>query len=169
MQDTLRIAGVIRESIVDGPGLRYTIFTQGCPHRCRGCHNPQTHDPCGGKAVSIDRIAASVFQNPLLAGVTFSGGEPFLQPEPLYYLSLRLHEKGLNIFCYTGYRYEELLEMAKADVFIGKLLEQIDVLVDGRFIEKERDLTLKFRGSRNQRLINVPSSLRRKTVVNLTM
>ena len=151
----LRLAGVIRESIVDGPGLRFAIFCQGCPHGCEGCHNPETHDFEGGFDCTIDRVLDAVDKNPLLAGVTFSGGEPMCQAEGFYHLGTELKKRGLNLMCYSGWTYEELLEKAKDEPYVGKLLDILDYLVDGRFVLAERDLSLTFRGSRNQRFIDL--------------
>ncbi len=162
----LRIAGVIDESIVDGPGIRFVIFTQGCPHHCPGCHNPQTHSFTGGEEVSVSELLSRVQENPLLSGVTLSGGEPFCQPKPLAELARALHQAGKHVMAYTGYTWEQLLRMDDPDVHA--LLEQCDVLVDGPFLQEERDLSLRFRGSRNQRLIDVPQSLRTGTVVCTT-
>lgn len=156
MAITLRVAGTVSDSIVDGPGIRYTIFTQGCPHDCPGCHNPQTHAFEGGNDIALEALLADVVRNPLLTGVTFSGGEPFCQPEPLAVLACALHEAHKSIMIYSGYTFEELLaqgEKARA------LLAQCDLLVDGRYLAQERDLTLRFRGSRNQRVLDVPQSL----------
>ena len=148
---TLRIAGVVRESVVDGPGLRYVIFAQGCPHRCPGCHNPETWDPAGGYNVALDELVADITRNPLLKGVTFSGGEPFLQAAAFAALGKVLKDKGYEIVTYTGYTYEEL--QTAADKAADALLSVTDILIDGPFLLAERDLTLPFRGSRNQKVI----------------
>lgn len=156
---TLRLAGVVRESIVDGPGIRFTVFAQGCPHQCPGCHNESTHDFYGGKETEIDNVLREIDKNPLLNGVTFSGGEPFCQPEGFAVLARALKERGLHIVTFTGYTYEELLDLANAQTARGKsvrdLLDLTDMLIDGRFQLAQRDLTLQFRGSRNQRLIDM--------------
>lgn len=149
----LRICGVEPESIVDGKGFRYVIFTQGCPHHCPGCHNPQTHDFGGGRLVNTDDLFQQICENPLLKGVTFSGGEPFCQPAPLAELGVRIHERGLDVTVYTGFCYEQLLK--QEDPAVAALLKQTDTLIDGPFLEAEKDLTLLYRGSRNQRLINM--------------
>lgn len=159
----LRIAGTIGESIVDGEGYRYTIFTQGCPHHCFGCHNPQTHDFQGGRLVEPARLLRDILANPLLEGVTFSGGEPFCQARLLAELARELHSNGLNIWCYTGYTYEVL--QGSRQQAVRDLLRQVDVLVDGPFIEAQRDISLRFRGSSNQRLIDVPASRSKGCVV----
>lgn len=153
--NTIRLAGVVRESIVDGPGLRFTVFCQGCPHGCEGCHNPATHDFEGGYDCEISKIIAAVDENPLLDGVTFSGGEPMCQPEAFTVLAEELKKRNLNIMVYTGYTYEELLKLAETRPAVGKLLELTDYLVDGRFILAQRDLTLPFRGSTNQRILDM--------------
>lgn len=149
----LRIAGTVQDSIVDGPGIRYVIFTQGCPHHCPGCHNPQTHDPTGGKMADTEEILAQIVRNPILSGVTFSGGEPFVQAQALMPLAEALKERKMHLMIYTGYLYEDLLMME--DTAVQKLLEWADVLVDGPFVMAERDLTLPYRGSSNQRVIDL--------------
>ncbi len=149
----VRICGIEPESIVDGKGFRYVIFTQGCPHRCPGCHNPQSHAFNGGRMADIRDLFREICENPLLKGVTFSGGEPFCQPKPLTELAERIHGKGLDLTVFTGYTYEELLNRRDPD--IDALLAQTDVLIDGPFLEEQKDLTLVFRGSRNQRVIDL--------------
>lgn len=156
----IRLAGLVPESFVDGPGIRFTIFTQGCPHKCEGCHNPETHSFEGGRLADVDKIFSKIVENPLIKGVTFSGGEPFCQPEPLAYLAGLLKDKGYHVISYSGYTFEELLEKSHTNSHISDLLNSIDILIDGRFILSERSLELKFRGSRNQRIINVPESLK---------
>ena len=153
--DTLRLAGVIRESIVDGPGFRFAIFCQGCPHHCPECHNPDTWDFEGGKDTSFERILEAIDKNPLLAGVTFSGGEPFCQAEGFAELAIEIKKRNLDIVTFTGYTLEELREMAKTDENVKKLLDRTDILIDGPYLKEERDLTLQFRGSRNQRIIDM--------------
>ena len=135
--DTLRIAGIVRESIVDGEGLRFVIFGQGCPHRCPGCHNPQTHD--------------------------FSGGEPFCQAEAFARLArqIRTLPGKLDLTVYSGYTFEELLEKAKTEPGTAALLKEADFLIDGPYHSEERDLSLLFRGSRNQRYLDLKLSLAR--------
>ena len=149
----IRIAGTVNDSIVDGPGYRYTIFTQGCPHHCPGCHNPQSHDFEGGRTVDTETILRQVRENPLLDGITLSGGEPFCQPEACRALAEAAHDLGMSVWCYTGYTWEKLMQ--EADPARLALLEAVDVLVDGPFILAQKSLELKFCGSRNQRLIDV--------------
>lgn len=152
----LRIAGTISDSIVDGPGIRYVIFTQGCPRRCEGCHNPQTHDFAGGREADTEGILSEIFANPLLCGVTLSGGEPFSQAEALLPIAEAVKKRGLHLMIYTGYLLEELRKMDAPG--IQRLLELADVLVDGPFVLAERDLTLQYRGSQNQRVIDMKKS-----------
>ena len=142
--NTIRMAGVIRESIVDGPGLRVVVFAQGCPH-----------DFNGGKDCALEKILAAIDENPLLDGVTFSGGEPMSQPEAFCNLAVGIKERGLNLIIYTGYTYEELQALAADRPAIRELLALTDLLIDGRFKQEERDLSLLFRGSRNQRVIDM--------------
>lgn len=149
----LRISGIVEESIVDGPGLRFTVFTQGCPHHCKGCHNPQTHDFNGGQMMDIDEIFQMYQENPLLSGITFSGGEPFCQPDSLYQLGLKVKALGHNVMVYSGYTYKQLQTMAVNDEGIRHLLSVTDILVDGPYVEALRDLELKYRGSSNQKII----------------
>ncbi len=159
----IRIAGTVGESIVDGPGFRYTIFTQGCPHNCEGCHNPQTHDFNGGHLVETDLILREIIKDPLLDGVTYSGGEPFCQCKPLTELADKIKGFGgfpLNIISYTGYTYEYLVSNADADNGYMELLKRLDYLVDGPFVLSKRSLELKFMGSSNQRFIDVQKSLK---------
>ena len=151
----LQLAGVIRESIVDGPGIRFVVFTQGCPHRCPGCHNPATHDPAGGYAGDTETLLREFRKNPLLAGVTLSGGEPFAQCEAMLELARGAHALGKDVWAYSGWTLEELLPRPEARA----LLEECDVLVDGPFLLGQRSLTLLFRGSKNQRVLDVRASL----------
>lgn len=169
-KDVIRIAGVYRESIVDGPGIRFTVFCQGCSHACPGCHNPETHDFNGGYDCSIDKIADEIMKNPLLDGVTFTGGDPMFQTEGFYKLAKKIKElnPSLNILIYTGFTYEELLEREKEDEYTGKLMALTDYLIDGRFVLAERDLTLLFRGSRNQRFIDLNATREKGEIVLYT-
>lgn len=153
--ETIRLAGIVRESIVDGPGFRFAVFCQGCPHNCPDCHNPQTHDFSKGTDVPIVKLLCEIEKNPLLAGVTFTGGEPFCQAEAFCSLAERIEKMGLNIVTFSGYTYEQLLEKAKKEPAVKKLLDHTNLLIDGPFIKEEKDLTLAFRGSRNQRIIDL--------------
>lgn len=145
----MRIYGLVNDSIVDGPGLRFSVFTQGCPHACEGCHNPDSHDFDKGTLYDTADIIAKIKANPLLDGVTLTGGEPFAQSAACLEIARAAHEMGLNVWAYSGYTYEALLNHAP------DLLQEVDVLVDGPFILSERSLSLKYRGSRNQRLIDI--------------
>lgn len=138
------------------PGLRYVLFTQGCPHRCPGCHNPDTHDFGGGTPVALRDILADIRRNPLLRGVTFSGGEPFCQSEALIPLAAALKSLGYHLMAYTGYVWEDLARDSAA----SRLLPFLDMLVDGPFVAARRSLELRFRGSSNQRILDVPAGLR---------
>jgi len=160
----MRIAGTVQDSIVDGPGLRFTVFTQGCPHGCPGCHNPDTHDPTGGSERSVAELLAELCGNPLTDGLTLSGGEPFMQPRECAELAEAAKAAGYNVWVYSGYTFEELSERAAGDSDVRRLLNTIDVLVDGRFILAERTLGLVWRGSRNQWVIDVPKSLQTGSV-----
>lgn len=153
----LRIAGIVKESIVDGPGLRYVVFTQGCPHHCPGCHNPHTHDPSKGYLYSTEKIFAEIKQNPLLSGITFSGGEPFLQAGKLIELARFVRSIDLSVIVYTGYLFEDLMQ--STDEFVRELLELTDILIDGKFDENLKSEELRFCGSSNQRLIDVKRTL----------
>ena len=157
--DVLRVAGIVNDSIVDGPGMRLTVFVQGCPHGCPGCHNPQTHDFHGGYEESIQAIIEKVRSNPLLSGVTLSGGEPFCQAGALANVAKECHALGLNVWTYTGYTFEKLLEGLEAHPGWRELLLETDVLVDGPFILAEKSLDCRWRGSRNQRLLDARASL----------
>lgn len=152
---TIRLAGIVRESIVDGPGFRFTVFCQGCPHHCPGCHNQQTHDFAGGKDVDLSRILEEIDKNPLLSGVTFSGGEPFCQAGAFADLAEEVEKRGLDIVTFSGYTYEQLREKAETDEDTARLLTHTWLLIDGLFKKEEKDLTLAFRGSRNQRIIDL--------------
>lgn len=152
---TIRLAGVVRESIVDGPGFRFAIFCQGCPHNCPECHNQETHDFNGGRDTEFSKLLAEIDKNPLLSGVTFSGGEPFCQPEAFAALAEEIKARGLDIVTFTGYTYEQLLDLAGERPGVSDLLACTDLLIDGPFIKAEKDLTLQFRGSRNQRILDM--------------
>ncbi|MEA4805674.1 anaerobic ribonucleoside-triphosphate reductase activating protein [Acetobacterium wieringae] len=163
MTSQIRIAGVVKESIVDGPGIRFVVFAQGCPHQCEGCHNPATHDLSGGHLVAIDTIIAEMKKNPLLDGITLSGGEPFLQSAGFSELARCAQAAGYHVMTYTGYTYETLT--AKNDQEWLRLLKYTDLLVDGRFEAEQKSLLLKFRGSHNQRIIDVKKSQQKNQLV----
>ena len=149
----IRVNGLVNDSIVDGPGLRLAVFVQGCSHRCPGCHNPGTHDPEGGHLMDTGEIVQLLRENPLLDGLTLSGGEPFEQPGPCLLLAEAAKGMGLTVWIYSGYTYEQLAGMAD-EAALG-LLRVCDVLVDGRFVQARKSLDLDFRGSSNQRLVDL--------------
>ncbi|MBC3888083.1 anaerobic ribonucleoside-triphosphate reductase activating protein [Acetobacterium paludosum] len=163
MNKQIKIAGVVKESIVDGPGIRLVVFAQGCPHHCSGCHNPGTHDFKDGQWVAIDAIINEMKKNPLLDGITLSGGEPFEQAEAFGELAERAGVLGYHVMTYTGYTYETLLE--NSDKAWHDLLERTELLVDGKFQIEKKSMMLKFRGSKNQRIIDVKKSLLLKETV----
>ena len=155
----INLAGIIRESIVDGPGIRFVVFCQGCSHRCPGCHNPETHEAGIGKDTPITKILEEFDKNPMLDGVTLSGGEPFEQPEAMAELAKAVRERGKTVFVYSGYTFEELMDLRDSRPGVKELLEYSDRLMDGRFVLELRNLSLRFRGSSNQRILDVPASL----------
>ncbi len=153
-----QLSGIVNDSIVDGPGLRLAVFMQGCPYGCPGCHNPQTHDVMGGREADTEEVRAMLKKNPLLDGLTLSGGEPLLQPQAAREMAEMAKAQGLNVWCYTGDTVEHMMLTKDPEIMLA--LEQIDVLVDGPFILEQKSLDLRFRGSRNQRLINMPATLK---------
>lgn len=161
----IRIAGVVKESTVDGPGFRYVIFTQGCPHHCEGCHNPETHDMNGGKLESITTLVDDIKKNPLLKGITLSGGEPFMQAKKLVKLLSLLDLNRYTVMTYTGFKYEYLLENADENNGFLELLKLTDVLIDGKFELALKSEKAKFRGSTNQRAIDVKNSLKENRII----
>ena len=162
---TIRLAGVVRESIVDGPGIRFAVFVQGCPHHCPGCHNPQTHDPDGGYDCELQKILDAFDKNPMLRGITLSGGEPFEQAERLLPLAKAIVERGKDVVAFSGYTFEELMKKSEQTPAVKELLSLCCLLIDGRFVLAERDLTLRFRGSRNQRLLDPIASMEKGEAV----
>ena len=160
----LRLSAPVQfDSIVDGEGLRAVVWTQGCPHGCPGCHNPQTHAFDGGTSVASESILEQLKAHFYLDGVTFSGGEPMAQAAACGELAQAVHQLGMNVWCYTGYTWEALMEAQDPDQRM--FLEQIDVLIDGPFLLAQKSLNLRFRGSANQRLIDVQASLKAQRVV----
>jgi len=152
----VRLAGIVNESVTDGPGLRIALFFQGCEHHCLGCHNPQTWSHQGGKEYLVDSLLKQLPDNPLIKGVTLSGGDPFYQPEAAAIIAREFHARGKDVWAYTGFLWEELLisgDTAKID-----LLSQCDVLIDGPFVQALQSPVLHFRGSSNQRLILIKKS-----------
>lgn len=160
----IKMAGTAPESIVDGRGIRYVLFVQGCPHGCPGCHNPQTHSMNGGSWRDPASLMEEIKTNPLLKGVTFSGGEPFAQADALLALAQMIKEQTLlDLTVYSGWTYEQLLQQPNPAV--QQLLNLADYLIDGRYIKQQRDLTLAFRGSRNQRIIDLNETRRQGRIV----
>ena len=148
----LNLSGIVQDSIVDGPGIRTTIFCQGCPHHCPGCHNPETWAFGIGTDMEVERILDIVRENPLCRGVTFSGGEPFAQAAGYAKLAKLLKQAGYEVASYSGFTFEQLLEGNDDQ---RELLGSIDVLIDGPFVQEKKNLRLRFRGSENQRLIDL--------------
>ncbi len=158
----IRLAAELQpDSIVDGEGIRTVIWTQGCPHGCKGCHNPSTHDFDGGALVDVEEVIEELKQLKGQDGITLSGGDPVCQSGACIEICDAAHELGMNVWCYTGFTYEAMLRNPKHK----SLLEHIDVLVDGKFILEEKSYDLYFRGSRNQRIIDVKRSLEEERVV----
>lgn len=157
----LAILRIIEETMVDGPGIRTAIYAAGCTHRCPGCHNPQSWDIRAGQSMSIEEILSPILEDPF-ADVTFTGGDPMMQPEGFTELARAIKERSeKTIWCYTGYLFEELTRMPAQ----AEMLKYIDVLVDGPFVQNLRDEQLRFRGSSNQRLVDVRRSLKEKKTV----
>lgn len=155
MVDSINLYGEVPDSIVDGPGLRYGVFVQGCTHGCPGCHNPESQPAEGGTVTPIADIMARIRENGLISGVTLSGGEPFEQPAACAELARQLRAEGYDVWAYSGYLYEDLLVRARTDEAVAQLLDLIDVLVDGPFVESLKSYTLIWRGSSNQRVIDM--------------
>ncbi len=160
MDKKIRLSGIAYESLVNGPGMRRVFFAQGCKHNCKGCFNPMTHDFNGGELRDMDELLREVRENPMLKGVTFSGGDPWEQAEKFAYMAKEIKKMGLNVWSYTGYTFEYIREHMEERKGWKELLENIDVLVDGPFQEDKKQDGLRFRGSSNQRIIDVKESLR---------
>lgn len=148
-------ADIQRDSIVDGEGIRAVIWTQGCPHHCKGCHNPETWKEKGGMEVDLEDVFLALDELEGQDGITLSGGDPIFQVEASTQIAKYAKNIGLNVWCYTGYLYEEILMDPKK----REILQYIDVLVDGKFVLEQRSLDLYFKGSKNQRVIDVVKSL----------
>lgn len=161
----VKLAGIVTDSIVDGPGLRATLFAQGCPHHCPGCHNPETWAFEGGQELDTEQLVDIVGRNPMCGGVTFSGGEPFAQAEGFCELAEALKDRGYEVASYSGYSFEALQDGTPGQ---RALLHRLDVLIDGPFVQAEKSLELAFRGSRNQRILDVPKSLAAGRAVPIT-
>lgn len=165
MNNTIRLAGIAYESLVNGPGMRRVFFSQGCKHNCKGCFNQDTHAFDGGEDKDMDELIDDVIKNPMIKGVTFSGGDPFERAKEFSYMAEKFKKHGLNVWSYTGYTYEYILEHFDDKPEWKTLLNYLDVLVDGRFEEDKKEEGLKFRGSSNQRIIDVKKSIEKEQVV----
>lgn len=164
----IRLAAPIQsDSIVDGEGIRTVIWTQGCSHNCKGCHNPETHDFYKGFELDTEEIKEKISKTQNQDGVTLSGGDPFFQPEASLDIAKYCKENNLNVWCYTGFTFEQLTAMSNSNSNIKELLENIDVLVDGKFDEDKKSYNLYFKGSSNQRILNLPESLYKNKPVEL--
>lgn len=162
----IRLASELQiDSVVDGTGIRTVIWTQGCGHHCPGCHNPNTHDFDGGFEKDVEELIEEIHELEAQTGITFSGGDPFYQPEACAIIAKSAHKCQLDVWCYTGFTFEELMAMSKKNTIILDFLRQIDILVDGRFIMEKHSYNLKFRGSSNQRIIDVKASLQNNRVI----
>ena len=161
----MRIYGLTQDSIVDGPGFRFVCFVQGCPHRCEGCHNPGSHDPDAGTEMQPEQVIAEMLKNPLTDGLTLSGGEPFEQALDCMEIAQAAHAHGLSVWCYTGYVLERLLDRGTPEQLA--LLKEVDTLIDGPFVLEQRTLSLPWRGSRNQRVIDAKQSLKEGRAVEI--
>lgn len=164
----IRLAGIVKESIVDGPGIRYVVFTQGCYHNCYKCHNPGTHDINGGYLKEIDEIIDDISSSPYLSGITISGGEPFLQINECFALLKKLDPK-VDVIMYTGFTYEELIKTVKTNEKLDFILSRINYLIDGKFNHNLRDLELNFRGSSNQRIIDIKKTIYENKLIIINM
>jgi anaerobic ribonucleoside-triphosphate reductase activating protein len=156
-EKTIRIAGIVHDSIVDGPGLRLTIFFQGCKRACEGCHNPKSWDLGGGQETTVEKLLAEIDRDPLISGVTFSGGEPLLRAEALLPLACGIKERRLDLAIYSGFTFEDI--MSDGDPSVLELLSFASVLIDGSFKIEKKSMLLNFRGSENQRILDMKKSL----------
>lgn len=167
MEKTIRLSGIAYESLVNGPGMRRVFFAQGCKHNCPECFNPDTHDFNGGEERNMDELIKDVLDNPILKGITFSGGDPLEQADKFAYMAKAFKDNGLNIWSYTGYKFEDIIKELENNKGWKDLINNIDVLVDGRFEKDKMKDGLKFRGSLNQRIIDVKESLKLGGIVTL--
>lgn len=159
MGKMIRLSGIAYESLVNGPGVRRVFFSQGCKHNCEGCFNPDTHDFDGGEERDMDKLIKDVLDNPFIKGVTFSGGDPFERAEDFAYMAKAFQNNGKNVWSYTGYTFEYILENLDKRKGWRDLINNLDVLVDGKFEINNKQDGLRFRGSSNQRIIDVKKSL----------
>ena len=161
----IRLAGIAENSLVNGKGLRKVFFSQGCSHHCEGCFNQHTWEFAGGRMFDMDELVQKVKDEPFLDGVTFSGGDPFQQADKFAYLAKKLHEANINIWAYTGYTFEELMKLAQTNPHIKQMINNVDVIVDGRFMKDKMSENLKYCGSSNQRVIDVKTSLNENKII----
>lgn len=167
MDKNIRLAGILSESLVNGNGLRRVYFSQGCKHNCKGCFNPHTHNFNDGILLDMDTLIKDVKSNPMITGITFSGGDPLEQADKFAYMAYRFKKLGLSVWCYTGYEFEYILKNKFERNGWTELLNNVDVLIDGKFIEELKNNNIKFRGSSNQRLINIQESLKQNKIILL--
>lgn len=160
MKIRLATTDIQRDSIVDGEGIRSVIWTQGCAHKCKACHNPETHSFTEGYLIDVEIIKSKIKTLEGQDGITLSGGDPMYQPKQCAEIAKFCHEENLNVWCYTGFTYEKLIELSKNNSDILEFLNNIDVLIDGKFMIEQKSYDSKFRGSKNQRVIDVPESLK---------
>lgn len=164
----IRLAADLQtDSIVDGEGIRTVLWTQGCKHNCPGCHNPETHSFEKGVLVDTEDLKKEILAIKNQDGITLSGGDPMFQPEASLDIAKFCQENGLNVWCYTGFTFEELLKAAKTNTTVKELLENIDVLVDGKFVLEEKSLNLYFKGSKNQRVLDMKESLKQEKPIEI--
>ena len=164
----IRLAAPIQtDSIVDGEGIRTVIWTQGCSHNCKGCHNPETHNFNDGFLVDVEDLKKEILEVPNQDGVTLSGGDPMYQPEAILEIAKFCQSQGLNVWCYTGFTFEELKQISKTNSHMNNLLQNIDVLVDGKFEQEQKSLNLYFKGSKNQRVLDVQESLKQNKPIEI--
>ncbi len=164
-EDYIKISGIVKESTVDGPGFRYVVFTQGCPHKCKGCHNEHTHDIEDGYYINTLEIVEEIKKNPLLRGVTISGGEPFLQAKKIAKLISKIDRNKHDVIVYTGFEFEKLFELANEKNGFLELINQADIVMDGKFIMELKSNDVLFRGSSNQRAIDVKKTLLENMII----
>ncbi|WBW98304.1 anaerobic ribonucleoside-triphosphate reductase activating protein [Oceanirhabdus sp. W0125-5] len=167
LKEKINVAGFLENSLVNGEGIRSVLFVSGCTHNCEGCHNRAMQNKEYGEPIELDNVYERIMKNyPLINGVTFSGGEPFENSDILHKLAEKIkNNSDMNIWCYTGYRYEDLINSGRREW--KELLKNIDVLVDGKFLKELKDESLRYRGSKNQRVINVQESIISNSIIKL--
>ncbi|MDR0985798.1 MAG: anaerobic ribonucleoside-triphosphate reductase activating protein [Mycoplasmataceae bacterium] len=165
----IRLSGIAPQSLVNGQGLRKVYFSQGCTHHCKGCFNPETWSFKDGQLFDINKLVDTLKDESYLDGVTFSGGDPLQQAEPFSYLAEKVKQLGMNIWCYTGYTWNQVVELMSKDKYVNKLIRHLDIIVDGIFVESLKDDKLKYRGSSNQRIIDVQQTLKDKKITEILM